>query len=415
MASPVAQEFPPPFQLHPEKEESPLAELVLGQLRTILASPSFRNSKRYAAVLRYVIEQALNGNADHLKERTIGVDVFGRKADYDTAADHVVRSAMAEVRKRLTHYYSDSGASSDVLIELQPGSYVPQFRTSTAVAEPSRGSVPLVPAVETAGKSRRLRWRVVGLLFALLPVLALGTLVRSTWGRNDPLKSFWGPVFDSSRDVLLCVGNLEGGQAPGRNVSPIDMRLLSMGDFHRLPGETIHVSDAIALANIVSLLGKSNKRWRIAHQTEADYGDLRRGPVVLIGLMNNQWTERFTGKTRFRAERIAPRTVVIRDARNPQNNSWSMDYATPLLNITRDYALILRVFDPNSDEPVITAAGISVFGTLAASEFLTNPRDLSELSRVAPGWQGKNLEVVLSTEVVRAKTGRPHIVAAQVW
>src|SRR5437763_1212620 len=86
--------------------------------------------------------------------------------------------------------------------------------------------------------------------------------------------------------------------------------------------------------------------------------------------MNNQWTERFTGKTRFRAEKVAPRTVVIRDARNPKNNSWSMDYATPLLNVTRDYALILRVVDPNTDEPVY-GSRYPVFGTLAASEFLT--------------------------------------------
>src|SRR5689334_1911238 len=210
MTSPVAQEIQPPFQLRPEKEESPQAELVLDQLRTILASPCFRNSKRYAAVLRYIIEQALNGNADHLKERTIGVDVFGRKADYDTASDHVVRSAMAEVRKRLTHYYSDSDASSEVVIELQPGSYVPQFRMSTVLAEPVRASLPHVPSPETAAKSRRFRWRVAGSLFALLSVVALAILVRSTWGRSDPLKIFWGPVFDSSRDVLLCVGNLEG-------------------------------------------------------------------------------------------------------------------------------------------------------------------------------------------------------------
>jgi len=188
-----------------------------------------------------------------------------------------------------------------------------------------------------------------------------------------------------------------------------------MGDFHRLPSQMIHVSDAVSLGNFVSFLGTKNKRWRIAGQTEANYADLRNGPAILIGLMNNTWTERLVGKTRFRAEKIAPRKVVIRDTRNPSNESWSMDYATPLLGITRDYALILRVFDPNTDQTVITAAGISVFGTLAASEFLTDSRSLSELSKFAPGWERRNLEVVLSTEVVRAKSGRPHILAVQVW
>src|SRR5215471_1596669 len=89
-------------------------------LEQILASPVFRNSKRYAAVLRYAVERALEGNPDRLKERTIGVEVFGRPADYDTASDHAVRSAMAEVRKRLAQYYQD-GESSGLRIEIQPG------------------------------------------------------------------------------------------------------------------------------------------------------------------------------------------------------------------------------------------------------------------------------------------------------
>src|SRR5215471_2253613 len=114
--------------------------LFAEHLEQILASAAFRNSKRYAAVLRYVVERALEGNPDGLKERTIGVDVFGRPADYDTASDHAVRSAMAEVRKRLAQYYQD-GEHSDLRIEIQPGSYIPQFRladspTALVVPEP---------------------------------------------------------------------------------------------------------------------------------------------------------------------------------------------------------------------------------------------------------------------------------------
>src|SRR5580658_7663839 len=66
---------------------------VLGHLDDIFFSPVFRNSKRNCALLRYVVERCLDGQADQLKERTIGVDAFGRQADYDTSADHSVRSA----------------------------------------------------------------------------------------------------------------------------------------------------------------------------------------------------------------------------------------------------------------------------------------------------------------------------------
>ncbi|MFL6450696.1 MAG: hypothetical protein ACJ746_23880 [Bryobacteraceae bacterium] len=398
-----------------EKTELPGPELVLDQLRRILESSGFRNSKRYAAVLRYIVEQTLGGNAVQLKERTIGVDVFGRTPDYDTATDHVVRSAMAEVRKRLGHYYSETGLSDGLHIEVLPGSYVPQFRMETASVDVFSGPPELVSSPDFLKLKWAVERRTAALVLALLFLVGAALLLRGVFGRNDPLQSFWGPVLNSPRDVLLCIGNLEGGRVPGSGSPPIDFRLLSMGDFHRLPSQTIHVSDAISLANFANLFGSKNKRWRVADQTVTNYSDLRSGPTVLIGLMNNDWTERLVGKVRFRAEKVARRNVVIRDARNPTNDRWSMDYSTPLLEITRDYALVLRVFDPNTDQTVITAAGISVFGTLAASEFLTDARSLSQLNKIAPGWEAKNLEVVLSTEVVRAKSGRPHILAAQVW
>jgi hypothetical protein len=319
---------------------------------------------------------------------------------------------MAEVRKRLGQYYAATTSSSELQIELQPGSYIPQFRLSPALIEDVPVLSNIAPARE---KVQPTRGWVIGLVLATVLLVLLGILIRNATLRNDALQSFWGPVLSSSRDVLVCVGNLERGDALVHTSSSPDLRLLSMGDFHHLPSQTIHVADAISLANIVGLLGTKNKRWKVVDQTNADFGDLRNGPAVLIGLMNNNWTERLMGKTRFRAEKIGPRTVVIRDTRNPQNNNWSMDYATPLLDITRDYALILRVVDPNTDQTVVTAAGISVFGTMAASEFLTDSRSLGELSKIAPGWETRNLEVVLSTEVVRAKSGRPHIVAAQVW
>ena len=81
-------------------------EEVRKQLRKILASQVFHNSKRYATVLKYIVDQTLEGCGDRLKERTIGIEVFHRAPDYDTAADHAVRSAVAEVRKRLAQYMS---------------------------------------------------------------------------------------------------------------------------------------------------------------------------------------------------------------------------------------------------------------------------------------------------------------------
>jgi hypothetical protein len=84
--------------------------------------------------------------------------------------------------------------------------------------------------------------------------------------------------------------------------------------------------------------------------------------------------------------------------------------------LTRDYALVVRVLDPKTEQMVVTAAGLSVFGTLAAGEFLTMPDEFRKIQGVAPkGWQQKNFELVLSTDVIRGKSGHPNIVAAHFW
>src|SRR5712692_10353068 len=79
---------------------------VRAALNRVLHSQGFRASRRSQDFLRYVVERTLDGQADTLKERTIGIDVFGRLSGYDPSDDATVRVKAGEVRKRLGHYYS---------------------------------------------------------------------------------------------------------------------------------------------------------------------------------------------------------------------------------------------------------------------------------------------------------------------
>src|SRR5277367_4993072 len=106
----------------------PNAALVREQLNRLLAHPLFTNSKRYPVLLTYTVEQTLLGNASELKERTIGIEAFGREPVYDVNLDPVVRTAAAEVRKRLSQYYYNPDHAGELVIELPIGSYVPIFR-----------------------------------------------------------------------------------------------------------------------------------------------------------------------------------------------------------------------------------------------------------------------------------------------
>src|SRR3984885_3537079 len=103
-------------------------EAVRLQIERLLSSSHFRHSRRYTDLLRFVVQQTLQGHADTLKERTLGIEVFGRELSFDTSGDSIVRVAAAEVRKRIALYYQEVGHEGELRIELPSGSYVPHFR-----------------------------------------------------------------------------------------------------------------------------------------------------------------------------------------------------------------------------------------------------------------------------------------------
>jgi TolB-like protein/Tfp pilus assembly protein PilF len=111
----------------PEARGAERAASVREHLQEVLRSDAFKGGKRAQDFLQLVVEHALAGRLDNLRERMLGAEMFGRPIDYDTANDAVVRVKATEVRKRLNQYYQSLPAPPPVRIELSAGSYVPQF------------------------------------------------------------------------------------------------------------------------------------------------------------------------------------------------------------------------------------------------------------------------------------------------
>lgn len=390
---------------------------VRAQLSRILKSHAFQNSKRYAAVLRYIVEQTLAGEGERLKERTIGIEVFKRTPDYDTGTDHAVRSAVTEVRKRLGQYYAEN--QRELKIEILPGSYLPQFRWpeesaaasgSLRLASQQSEAVPGATEIFARKPGLRRRWLVAAAVLVTAGLITVAAIARF----NDPLTGFWKPLLSSRAPVLLCIGNVAGGQTPSS--LPALSPNLTLRGFHNSPASTVNEYDAFTLARFAALLQARGSRIRFASQSDATFTDLQNGPAVLVGLLNNDWTERLMPKLRFTVEQPTANTVIIRDRNNPSNQDWSVDYSTPYLKVTRDYALVLRMIDPETQQPLVIDAGITVFGTSAAAEFLTSGNDMKKLVAMAPpGWKKKNMEIVLATDVIQGRSGPATILAAQFW
>ncbi len=87
------------------------------------------------------MEKKLDGHEDEIKERTIGIELFGRIADFETSGDSIVRVNATDVRRRLGQYYQEARDPDPVQIVLPPGTYVPEFafQEITPPAVPSAG------------------------------------------------------------------------------------------------------------------------------------------------------------------------------------------------------------------------------------------------------------------------------------
>jgi TolB-like protein/Tfp pilus assembly protein PilF len=157
---------------------------VREHLHKVLASPAFSGGKRAQEFLRLIVDHALAGRGDSLKERMIGAEMFGRPVDYDTANDAVVRVKATEVRRRLAQYYLESKAELPVRIELPVGSYTPKFLWLTPAAEaadsrqgPAKSDEAEPPSLDRISLRS---WILVGAAFGLLGVVGVYGYKRLT-------------------------------------------------------------------------------------------------------------------------------------------------------------------------------------------------------------------------------------------
>ena len=113
---------------------------VREELDRVLSSASFARSDRVSRLLRFLVERHPENRDDELKESIIGVEVFGRRPDYDPKLDSTVRTEAVRLRARLSKYYATEGSQDPLVLELPKGGYVPRCRPRAVGA--TKGSRP---------------------------------------------------------------------------------------------------------------------------------------------------------------------------------------------------------------------------------------------------------------------------------
>lgn len=390
-------------------------ELILAELERVLQSSAFCNSKRYPRFLRFIVEQTLLGNADLLKERVIGIEVFDRPPDYELATDPIVRVAAGEVRKRLAQYYIEDGHGSELRIQLQPGSYVPSFQlpnVSTVLdqdvsATPIPGGSPLEIAHNPAsvdGNKKPLPAVVAALGLTIV-------LCFYIFNRPNSIDDFWQPFLKSGNSVLICLGD-QGQYLPnGGNNEGAGLRT-GVDSYDRLA-----LGDVEALNDISTFLAGRGARTSVSNSRATSFADLCKQPVVLVGGFPNVWTMRYMKLLRFQL--IANSSTYVNgilDTESPSRLRWSVDFRAPYTAIPAEYAIVARFHNPSTGMPSLIAAGLGAKGEVAAAQFLTTPAYLDEFASHAPRrWKERNIEIVLETQMINGASGPPHVVATYIW
>ena len=358
-------------------------ELVLNELDSILASHHFRGSKRYPAFLKYVVDAALDGRSGDLKERTLGVEVFGRDPGYDTSADPVVRFSAGEVRKRIAQYYHENGHGSRVQIELPLGSYVPEF-LPRSLETPQPKTVPNAPTSSPAPTRpidflKRHRLALVSGIALLAIAAAFGAYAyhNAASAESSVISKLWAPMDKPSQPILIVVGT---GHKAGSLIP--DTAETTFYDHITGPNHHVSIATATALANIAGVLRQHGTAYEIKEDNETSLTDMRSRTLILIGATNNAWTMRLVSPLRFR---FTPGPMAqILDAKNLPNSDWSIDFSKPYASVSNDYAIVARYYDPTTEGPVMVIAGIGPYGTEAASAFVSSSQYLEQIVNHVP-------------------------------
>ncbi len=400
-------------------------------LAVVVKSSAFQGSPRSGQFLEYIVSKALEGRAEMLKERIIGIELFGRNPSYDTAGDSIVRVTASEVRKRLLQHYGKHGNVSDIRISLPTGSYIPEitFETGPSLGAASRqnngiATAPIeaieqnhptpqavneeTTAVGTARTPAATSKVPVGRLALALgiPLLVLNCVVWAVfWNRTAASKSVttsglpWSFFFSSPHQLHLITSDPAIFQ-----IQTLTSRQIEVSDYanHKylpepntlspeataiykdiLRGDKLASSaDPPIVAGIASLAESHALTVDVQAARNIQFSDLKNDDnfIFLGSPLSNPWTSIFSDQLDFRFVFVPPGGQERMINVHPQANEAKFYNPTaPGWETGESFAVVALVKNPDQAGRVLLIAGISGEGTSAAGKLVTEPSQFAEI------------------------------------
>lgn len=410
-------------------------------LDRISASSELKRAARLREFLSYVVHRSIEDEHAPISENEIGVHVFGRLQNYDTAVDNIVRVNASELRKRLAAYFSSEGLHEPVVIEIPRGSYTPQFNPKQAELLPSEPRLldtpkPIeqpIPASEpdrarsepVRGLSVVWKW-LIGIGAAVLLVLAGACLyllqqnralnhAMYSWKSQPALDSFWSGIIESPRQTDVVVADTSFAL-----VQDVLKKQISLNDYlNRNYVQQIQSSDlapelksdlqvvatrsngslgdfrvAQKIQALDPLLGKT----RLQFAREFRPSSIRSDNVILIGSSHsNPWSNLFEDRLNFTLDYDPQSNEMLVKNRHPQSGESTV-YVVPVdPNRSNGYSVISYFPNQNRTAEVLLIAGTTSEATEAAGDFLTSEESLQHFMERLHVRQLPYFEAVLRT------------------
>lgn len=411
------------------------AASLLLHLKDVLEGNAFKGSHRSGQFLRYIVEQALAGNVDALKERVIGVELFGRSPSYDTGEDAIVRVTASDVRRRLRQHYGNQGEASTFHISLPIGSYVPEFscraaervsdtQTIDSIVVDSKSAMfdlaasplaisPLQDEVFSTAEPAEMQeteappafggkswfsgkrpWQIASMLCCLLALVEFGFLLsQHTPKMHHTIASLnpWASFLQSPNTLKVITSDPNIAEIRGLTGGGV----ISVSDYANhnylngpkkltpeqeifandvLLGDKASTVDAEAVAAIARIAEQGDKAITVNGARNIQLSDLRTNDnfIMLGSPLSNPWFNLYDDQLDFRFVYDNQFNEHIRNVRpHPGEDAAYIPTARGWAT-GQSFAIVAFVKNPDQDGNVLLLAGENIEGTRAAGELVAD-------------------------------------------
>lgn len=414
--------------------------LLQQHLKDVIEGAAFRGSHRSGQFLKYVVDQAIAGHFECLKERVIGVELFGRSPSYDTGDDAIVRVTASDVRKRLLQHYGRYGTTSRFRINLPLGSYVPEISREEhpvetgnshasasiesasalhATPQPSESDT-LAPnsvgndktaRLESAPVEKKFNHRLLLIAILLATVFNLG-IWGIFWKHADrgshALASSppWSLFFSSPLAIHLITsdpdiaeiqqyvgGEISTSSYANHNLIPVPNNMTPEVQHYwevMMKDDTASFVDVKIAGEIAALAQTYAKRIDVRSARNFQMSDLQTDDnyIILGSPRSDPWSALFSDQLDFQFSFDQNSGQEIIRNVHPKAGEAALYIPTALGGATgHSYAIVALVRNPDQAGQVLLIAGANAEGTEAAGRLVT---DMSRLTAALRGCEASS-------------------------